>query len=343
VVHIGDSHLQADEVSGRVRRELQRSYGNAGRGLAFPFGVAKTGGSPTFRTTATAGSWRARRVLSVPDTTLPIGLSGISLATADSGAAFTLRIPTRGWPDYRFSRLTLLREPGLTAFDWQVRSVQGRVLATVPGAGSDLPAAVVFDSLRDFVALRAVRSRPGQTGARLYGLLLDNGRAGVVYHAIGVNGAAVRHYNRAPQFFAQLPLLQPDLLIVSLGTNDAYDTGFDPQRFAQQLDTLVSRLRRGSPQADVLLTAPADSYRARRHRNPDLARLREVLRTYCAAHDLAYWDLAAVQGGYGSMRTWLAHGLAQPDLVHFTTKGYELQGLLLYLALQDGFSQPPLR
>jgi lysophospholipase L1-like esterase len=343
VVHIGDSHLQADEFSGRVRRELQRTYGNAGRGLAFPFGAAKMDGSPTFRTKAAAGRWRARRVLATPDSTLPIGLSGLSLATADSAAAFTLRIPAQRRPDYRFSKLTILREPGPAAFDWQVRSAQGRVLATVPGKGTALPFTVIFDSLRDFLALRTVRSRPGQTGARLYGLLLDNGRAGVVYHAIGVNGAAVRHYNRAPQFFAQLPLLQPDLLIVSLGTNDAYEAGFDPGRFGQQLDTLVSRLRRRCPQADVLLTAPADSYRARRYRNPDLARLREVLRTYCAAHDLAYWDLAAVQGGYGSMRTWQAHGLAQPDLVHFTTKGYELQGLLLYLALQDGFSLPPPR
>ncbi|MFD2720432.1 GDSL-type esterase/lipase family protein [Hymenobacter monticola] len=342
VVHLGDSHLQADEFSGRVRRELQRTYGNAGRGLAFPFGVAKMDGSPTFRSRATAGRWRARRVLAAPDSTLPIGLSGISLATSDTGAAFTLRIPARGRPDYRFSKLTLLREPDPTAFDWQVRNAQGRVLATV-ASGGGLAATVVFDSLRDFVELRTVRRQPDQTGARLYGLLLDNGRAGVVYHVIGVNGAAVRHYNRAPHFFAQLPVLQPDLLIVSLGTNDAYDAGFDPRRFAQQLDTLVSRLRRRCPQADVLLTAPADSYRARRYRNPDLTRLREALRAYCAAHDLAYWDLAAVQGGYGSMRTWLAHGLAQPDLVHFTTKGYELQGLLLYLALQDGFSQPPPR
>ena len=343
VVHIGDSHLQADEFSGRVRRELQRTYGNAGRGLAFPFGVARMGGSPTFRTKATAGRWRARRVLAAPDSTLPIGLSGLSLATADSGAAFTLRIPAQGRPDYRFSRLTLLREPGRGAFDWQLLSAQGRLLGTVPGGGPGLAATVVFDSLRSFAELRTGRRSPSQTGARLYGLLLDNGRAGVAYHAIGVNGAAVRHYNRAPQFFAQLPVLQPDLLIVSLGTNDAYDAGFDPQRFAQQLDTLVSRLRRRCPQADVLLTAPADSYRARRYRNPDLARLREVLRAYCAAHDLAYWDFAAVQGGYGSMRAWQAHGLAQPDLVHFTTKGYELQGLLLYLALQDGFSLPPPR
>lgn len=338
IVHIGDSHVQADEFSGRTRQELQRTYGNAGRGLAFPFRVAKTGGSPTFRTFATAGQWRARRVLAAPDSTLPIGLSGISLATSDSGAAFKLRVPAQRRPDYRFTKLTLLRQAGPAAFDWQVRSEQGRLLGLLPGMAFGLGPALLLDSVRNFVELRTTRTSPRQTGAVLYGLLLENGQPGLFYHAIGVNGAAVRHYNRAPLFFEQLPLLQPDLLIISLGTNDAYESGFNPVLFGQQLDTLVSRLRRGSPHADVLLTAPADSYRARRYRNPDLARLRAVLRAYCQEHDLAYWDFAAVQGGYGSMRTWQAHGLAQADLVHFTTKGYDLQGLLLYLALQDGFA-----
>jgi lysophospholipase L1-like esterase len=344
VAHLGDSHLQADVFSGRVRQELQRTYGNAGRGLAFPFGAAKADGSRSFRSAATAGQWRARRVLARPDSLLPgVGLAGFVLSTADSGAAFTLRIPALRRPNYAFNRLTLLRRPGPMAFDWQVRSAQGRLLGTLPGRAAGVGAALVLDSLRDFVELRATRSTPRQASGEVYGLLLDNGQPGVVYHTIGVNGAAVRHYNRAPLFFEQLPVLAPDLVIISLGTNDAYEPGFDPSAFAQQLDTLVSRLRRRCPEAEVLLTAPADSYRARRYRNPDLPCLRTVLRAYAQAHDLAYWDFAAVQGGAGSMRTWLAHGLAAPDLVHFTTKGYDVQGLLLYLALQDGFSAHPLR
>ena len=338
VVHIGDSHVQADEFSGRVRQELQRTYGNAGRGLVFPFAVAHTNGSPTFRTAATAGQWQARRVLLAPDSLLPIGLSGLSLATTDSGAAFTLRIPALRRPDYRFTKLTLLRAPGPAALDWQVLESHGRLLGTVPGAASGWAAALPLDSARAFVTLRTTRTQPGQTSARLYGLLLSNGQPGVVYHAIGVNGAAVRHYNRAPLFLEQLPVLQPDLFIISLGTNDAYEAGFDPVRFTGQLDTLVSGLRRRCPQADVLLAGPADSYRARRYRNPDLARLSTVLRAYAQQHDLAYWDFAAVQGGYGAMQAWHQAGLAQADLVHFTHAGYDLQGLLLYLALQDGFA-----
>ena len=345
VVHIGDSHIQADEFSGRVRQELQRAYGSAGRGLVFPFRVANTNGPPTFRTAVASGKWRSKRVISAqPDTALPVGLSGISLATADSGAAFTLRIPFRYWGDYQFNSLRIIHQSGPAAFDWQVLEPHGRLLGTVPGAGRRVADSLPLDSLRSIVTLRATRHAPGQTSAVLYGLLLENGRPGVLYHSIGVNGAAVRHYNRAPLFFAQVPLLRPDLFIISLGTNDAFHAGeFDPATFATQLDTLVSRLRRSSPEAEVLLCAPADSYRARRYRNPDLARLSAVLRVYAREHDLAYWDFAAVQGGYGAMGHWRAAGLALNDFVHFSSTGYDLQGLLLYLALQDGLSAFPLR
>ncbi|MGI4835877.1 MAG: GDSL-type esterase/lipase family protein [Janthinobacterium lividum] len=338
VVHLGDSHLQADDYSGRVRRELQRTYGNAGRGLVFPYEVARTNGSPTYRTAALAGRWRARRATQLPDTALPVGVSGLVLATSDSGAAFSLRIPALRRPAYAFSQLTLLRAPGPRAFDWQVRGPRGQLLGTVPGAGPSVDATLGLDSLRGEVRLQAIRAQPGQASAALYGLVLENGRPGVLYHGIGVNGAQVRQYNRAPQFWAQLPLLQPDLFIISLGTNDVYDAHYALPRFAAQLDTLVRTLRQRCPLAEVLLVSPADSYRARRAPNPEFGRVAAVLRAYAQVHDLAYWDFAAVQGGYGSMRQWRAAGLAQPDFIHFTTKGYDVQGLLLYLALQDGFA-----
>ncbi len=339
VVHLGDSHLQADDYSGRVRLELQRTYGNAGRGLVFPYAVAHTNGSPTYFTAPTAGTWRAKRVTSLPDSSQPVGVAGISLSTPDSGAGFTLRLPLLRRPDYRFSQLTLLRQPGPAAFDWQVLSRHQEPLGTLPGLGQQVAATLRLDSLRDYVALRATRRRPNQSSALLYGLLLENDQPGILYHGIGVNGAAVRQYNRNPLFFEQLPLLNPDLIIVSLGTNDAFIPGrFTPQRFTGQLDTLVSGLRQRCPQAEVLLVAPADSYRNRSDRNPDLARLAAALRAYAQQHDLAYWDFAAVQGGYGSMGQWRTAGLALNDFVHFSTKGYDLQGYLLYRALQDGFA-----
>ncbi|MDX5347767.1 MAG: hypothetical protein LPK19_11025, partial [Hymenobacteraceae bacterium] len=50
VVHIGDSHIQADLFSGRVRQELHKYYGNAGRGLIFPYKVARTNEPWSYKT-----------------------------------------------------------------------------------------------------------------------------------------------------------------------------------------------------------------------------------------------------------------------------------------------------
>lgn len=37
IVHIGDSHIQGNMLTAEVRRLLQEKFGNAGRGLVFPY------------------------------------------------------------------------------------------------------------------------------------------------------------------------------------------------------------------------------------------------------------------------------------------------------------------
>ncbi|MDX5348598.1 MAG: GDSL-type esterase/lipase family protein, partial [Hymenobacteraceae bacterium] len=161
----------------------------------------------------------------------------------------------------------------------------------------------------------------------------------ILYHSIGVNGAEYRHYNRSEYFFEQVKLLKPDLVVVSLGTNDAYHSGFDSVRFSNELDLLVSRIRSGNPEANILLTTPPDSYRNRKYRNADMKKLRDTLVQYCYDHNLACWDFYSIMGGYGSILKWVQAGLAQNDRVHLTARGYDVQGLLLYSALRDGFEK----
>src|SRR5688572_4765344 len=40
IIHIGDSHIQGDYLTAIVRRNLQKEFGNAGRGLLVPARVA---------------------------------------------------------------------------------------------------------------------------------------------------------------------------------------------------------------------------------------------------------------------------------------------------------------
>ena len=62
VVHIGDSHIQADIFSGRMRSLLQDSdaFGNGGRGFVFPYPLARTNNPWNYKVTST-GLWSGCR------------------------------------------------------------------------------------------------------------------------------------------------------------------------------------------------------------------------------------------------------------------------------------------
>jgi lysophospholipase L1-like esterase len=47
------------------------------------------------------------------------------------------------------------------------------------------------------------------------------------------------------------------------------------------------------------------------------------------------WDLYGVMGGANSVHTWLKEDLMKKDKLHFTTKGYQLIGDLLFEAIMN--------
>ena len=60
ILHIGDSHLQADFMTNVIRITLQQAFGNSGRGLIFPYRLAKTNEPFNYRT-STNVVWDSKR------------------------------------------------------------------------------------------------------------------------------------------------------------------------------------------------------------------------------------------------------------------------------------------
>ncbi|HEU0136433.1 MAG TPA: peptidoglycan-binding protein, partial [Flavobacterium sp.] len=77
IVHVGDSHIQADLMTAKTRRNLQQVFGNGGRGFVFPYSLAKTNGARDIRFSSTE-KWESLRNIYPPDGS-KVGLSGISL------------------------------------------------------------------------------------------------------------------------------------------------------------------------------------------------------------------------------------------------------------------------
>ena len=68
-----------------------------------------------------------------------------------------------------------------------------------------------------------------------------------------------------------------------------------------------------------------------------MARLTVI--NYCLQHKLPYWDLYEILGGYGSMGKWYTAKLTAKDRVHFTGRGYQIQGDMFYKALMKSYEK----
>jgi hypothetical protein len=344
IVHIGDSHIQADFFSGSVRQKLQLKFGNAGRGLIFPYRVAKSNEPGTYKTSSNS-TWNSKRNVFY-DNPLPIGVSGFTVETTDSLAELDLTVKDQPRLGYSFSKLTLFHEKGLNNYDITVCddvNCEKGVLTSTDQSTNPFVSELKLDKPMQQIILRNKRTDSvNQHSTRIYGLLLENDSAGVLYNMVGVNGAEFRHYNMSKYFMSQLSYLNADLVILSLGTNEAFSAGFDRVEFTKNIDTLVMNLKQSNPNAAILITTPGDSYRKARKgrvKNPDMKIARVAIINYCIQHNLAYWDWYEIMGGYGAMANWFLMKLAQKDRVHYNGKGYQIQGDLLYRAIMKGYDQ----
>lgn len=169
------------------------------------------------------------------------------------------------------------------------------------------------------------------------GIAKETGNVGVVYHVIGVNGATCGTY-ATEERMREVTSLQPDLVILSFGTNEAHG-----RRYAQTLHTvemkhLIDKIKSECPNVTFLLTTPPGAYvrNGRRGRviNPRTSLVVDTQLKFAEENQLAVWDMYHVAGGSQyACRNWTAAHLFQRDKIHFTREGYILQGLLLHEAL----------
>src|SRR5258705_12161983 len=102
VVHIGDSHIQADFLSAVVRKNLQQFFGNAGRGLVFPYQLAQSNAPPDINSSSNT-TWEFNRVAH-PEIPITPGISGFIIRSNALGASIDLSLKGQN-TDMSFNRL----------------------------------------------------------------------------------------------------------------------------------------------------------------------------------------------------------------------------------------------
>jgi lysophospholipase L1-like esterase len=340
IVHIGDSHIQADFFTGTVRDSFQARFGNAGRGLYFPYRTAGTNGPDAVKDKGSTAAWKMKRC-AFPMQPMPIGLMGITLEVAQD--AF-IDIYVRAEDSANFFNELRVFADNSTGESISISSVDGSqtyASSETPFYSQSQLTTFKLDKPQSAVRLGLHPSvKDTSTPLHLYGLQLNRTDAvGVQYNMIGVNGAKFSDYNASRYFFSQISKVPADLFVISLGTNEALSLTYAADSMYMALDQFYTRLRQVQPEASILFTAPPDTYYQHLKPNPHTAEIVDIERRYSMAHDCAFWDFYMIMGGLGSVSNWFHQGMGNKDLVHFLRAGYQKQGQLLFRALMKAYSE----
>jgi lysophospholipase L1-like esterase len=332
VVHIGGSHVQGGTWSNTFASNFQRQMNTRGGGyFAFPYKIAKTNGQPYVRTFSN-GKWKRCRSIG-KDFCQPLGMCALNVSTNDSsnyfGAALT-----------RFAMCS--KANVIKVFHNFNRSYSIAIKDEPALVGKDVEASgyteFVLPQAKDSVIVELLRKDTTKKDFILYGLSLENDlEQGIYLAGLGANGASSVSFLRCQYLVPQLQSLEADIIVLSLGVNDTQSKGFDKEDYIEHYDSLITAVRRASPEALILLTTTTDNYIRRKTSNKRTITAQEAMFELMEKHHVAVWDLFKIMGGYKSMARWTKAGLAARDKVHFTPKGYTILGDMMFAAVMRSY------
>ena len=146
------------------------------------------------------------------------------------------------------------------------------------------------------------------------------------------NGICFYSFNSTPEYYDSIFAFKPDILIVHLGTNGAYDNTFTRPKFRAEMENFYSTLTESLPEVKVVFVTPFTNkkrkYRKKgkwfvNHKNRDVA---DEIIAFTEAHPDTYVIDNNAEVG---MKFLKSKGLIRPDNVHLTEAGYKELGQMV--------------
>ena len=393
ILFLGDSHIQADWITSFLRNKFQEKYGNAGRGLVFPYSVANSNGPDDF-TSATNQTWENFRLVYEQDVFPQMGASGFVIGNQQDSF---LEIKFKN-PEETFDKVIIFNDEKMNGEKFQlykenqslsnfVSKSAERIKYTVSsgetfpelaskfyttttklvqlnGAGIKNPVEgnsyqidkISFNYNPDFENLiekiadyqfsgdktLVQLSEPLNTflmktnansGNVFYGFqFLKNVNKGVVFNTVGVNGATYGDFLKYSLQIEQLNSIQPDLVMISLGTNESLSS-ITKEDFQKNISDLVSKFKEQNPNLPILLISPTDN----RLKSQKIKEIVSWIEESSQLNKVAFFNLYEATGGSGYFKKALNKKEANTDGVHFLRPGYEFQAEKIWTAISENF------
>jgi lysophospholipase L1-like esterase len=325
IVHFGGSHVQGGFWSESIMNTLQDELKTKGGGyFVFPFKQVKTN-SPYYFKTYSNGKWKVNKCTKISDSLKYIGMCGISAIT-DTSCYISIK---NEWKKLDgFTRIKFFYRKN-NAYEVFPSFQTSRIIE------HENYTEYILSQKLDSISFFIQKKDKNYSEFILDGFSCENDSGGVYYAGFGVNGATSESFLKCALLLHQLKNIQIDLFILSFGVNDVKNKAFSKQKYIQNYDSLISKLKKSQPNRSILLTTISDNYIKRKIANPRTQAGNDAIYEIMKKYQLSIWDLNAVMGGKKSMLKWYKAGLSAKDKIHFNKKGYFILGNLMVNAIID--------
>jgi len=338
VLHIGDSHVQADIFTGYIRNELQSIFGDGGRGFVFPYAAASTHAAYDYKTSC-KGKWEYSRNVQ-PYPAYDIGITGATVYTEDSSSSFKI-IFNKNALKKEFNLLKIYCKRSPESFDLKLKTSNAETPLYIDcnSYNDKLYIEVKLPEASDTLEFFVNKTDTIQKYFECYGLMIEtNEEKGILYNSVGINSAGLKSVLRENLLLYQLQELKPDLVIFDMGTNDFYKVKFQSEEIENDLCKIIDIIQCAAPKASIILSDVQDIY-YRYWNEANCKTYSNLMREVAFRKGCAFYDYFYVSGGQYSMLKWLNNRLASYDRVHLNAAGYYLRGELFCNAILNSYYQ----
>ncbi len=343
ILYYGDSQLEGDRITDRLRILLRNSYGGSGPGLLSPTMI-----SPYTRTAYVRSSSNWEKIDLLSDEYLrPVDNAfgprfSLSRFTVDGDK------PSKAWikisPSSSADSLAAHYE-SLRLFYGNLKDTikvslwEGRRLIT---EGILEPEKALTEALFNLDAPETLEIRfEGKESPDLYGFSIESS-TGLILDNIALRGSSGTNFRSVDRDNLQesLELLDPDLIVLHFGLNIVLNIRDDYSFYERRMYNQLMHLKSISPSSKLLLLGVSDMAREDSlgiHSYPNLEAIISAQKHAAERAGVKFWDLRVAMGGEDAIVRWRAENppLAANDYTHISYAGGHKLAELMY---QDLFA-----
>lgn len=343
LLHIGDSQIEGDRITGYLRQRFQQLYGGCGPGL-LPFFEDEPS---RFAVESFANRPAERFLLYGKPKLHGHGKYGLMHALVripkDTGslpnfkATFRLRPVAYKRAAY-FERASIwFRSPESSMTLYSASFSKNQKKPELRYTPSDSLRFAQLEGEEKYKAL-TVEVKDGQH-AEFLGICLD-GKAGVAVDNIPLRGSSgLEMFKIQPRFLQeQIRRMGVKMVILQFGVNLVPYESKGYEWYQSALVKIIRTLKNADPELSVLVVGVSDMAKKQDGQwrsYPNINTIKQAQIRACAQAGAAFWDLHAVMGGENSILAWAAANppLAGKDYIHLTPRGAQVVGEFLFQAL----------